>query len=102
MIGFPRVTARPASTDTYGLHGRDVIDEVPLRHIQRDLAIGRALLKNFEVVHHLADLVPAGNWLSVAVCDRVCSRQTANVQPRWAYIRDYFVCEASAAVISLA
>lgn len=45
---------------TYGLHGGYVIDEVPLRHIQRDFAIGRALLKHFEVVHHLADL-PAGD-----------------------------------------
>lgn len=38
---------------TYRLHEGDVVDEVPLGHVQGEFAIGRALFEHFKVVHHL-------------------------------------------------
>lgn len=45
---------------TYGLHERDVIHEIPLRHVQRELAVGRTFLKHFEVVHHREEFAGQG------------------------------------------
>lgn len=41
---------------TYGLDEGDVVHEVSLAHVQRHLAVRRALLEHFEIVHHCYEI----------------------------------------------
>lgn len=65
-----------------------MINEIPLRHVQGDLPVGRALFENFEIIHHVVGTLVT--WR----CARV-SRGLRRPRRCGGIYRGLLACEAS-------